>query len=305
MRAWMFAAGMAVACAVPQAASAQDTDLNLKGAIDFHVHQAPDSVQRAIDADDLARLAKSHGMRALVMKSHREPTASLAFLVRKIVPGIEIFGGVAQNLAVGGINLEAVKRMTAVTGGYGRVVWLPTFDNDTPAKRANGTPYVPVSQDGKLLPNVLELIAWIGTQPQLVLETGHVTPQEGLMVIREARARGVRQVVVTHASDLGWTVPQMREAAAEGAYLEFVYNSTLGDRQAEKLKAHAETIKAVGPKHCIMATDLGGVPPGTNPPLEPVGFLEFMRAMHRHGISVADINLMTKTNPARALGLDP
>jgi hypothetical protein len=303
MRLWLLAA--AVACAVPQGAPAQDAGLNLKGAIDFHVHQAPDSVQRAIDADDLARLAKSHGIRALVMKNHREPTASLAFLVRKIVPGIEVFGGIAQNLAVGGINLEAVKRMTAVTGGYGRVVWLPTFDNDTPAKRANGAPYVPVSQDGKLLPNVLELIAWIGTQPQLVLETGHVTPQEGLMVIREARARGVRQVVVTHAPDLGWTVPQMREAAAEGAYLEFVYHSTLGSRQAEKLKTYAETIKAVGPRHCIMATDLGDVPPGTNYPLEPQGFLEFMQAMHKEGIPVADINLMTKTNPARALGLDP
>lgn len=305
MRNWIVAAAMTASLALVPLAVAQDADLNLKGAIDFHVHQAPDSVKRAIDADDLARLAKSHGIRGLVMKNHREPTASLAFLVRKIVPGIEIFGGIAQNLAVGGINLEAVKRMTAVTGGYGRVVWLPTFDNDTPAKRANGTPYVPVSQDGKLLPGVLELIAWIGTQPQLVLETGHVTPQEGLMVIREARARGVRQVVVTHAPDMGWTVPQMREAAAQGAYLEFVYHSTLGSRQAEKLKTYAQTIQAVGAQHCIMATDLGDVPPGTNYPLEPQGFLEFMQAMHKEGIPVADINLMTKTNPARALGLDP
>ena len=44
MRAWMFAAGLAVACAVPRGALAQDAELNLKGAIDFHVHQAPDSV---------------------------------------------------------------------------------------------------------------------------------------------------------------------------------------------------------------------------------------------------------------------
>jgi hypothetical protein len=54
-----------------------------------------------------------------------------------------------------------------------------------------------------------------------------------------------------------------------------------------------------------MATDLGDVPPGTNYPLEPQGFLEFMQAMHKEGIPVADINLMTKANPARALGLDP
>src|SRR5579862_2964654 len=81
--------------------------LNLKGAIDFHVHQGPDSVDRAIDADDLARLAKKMGMRGMVMKNHFEDTAALAYMVRKEVPGIELFGGITQDLAVGGINLEA------------------------------------------------------------------------------------------------------------------------------------------------------------------------------------------------------
>lgn len=296
---------MVLAMAGFQSAQAQGEALNLRGAIDIHVHQGPDSVQRAIDADDLARLSKSLGMRGMVMKNHWQPTASLAYLMRKQVPDFEIFGGVTQNIALGGINLEAVKRMVATKGGYGRVIWLPTFDNDTPAKRAGNQPSVPISKDGKLLPSVLELITWIGTQPGLVLQTGHATPQEGLMIIREAKARGVRHIVVTHAPALGWTVEQMRQAGAEGAYLEFAYLSTLGSRQAEMLKSYADTIRAVGPRHCIMSTDLGGVPPGTNYPLEPHGFLAFMRAMHKEGIPVADINLMTKTNPALALGLPP
>jgi hypothetical protein len=33
--------------------------------------------------------------------------------------------------------------------------------------------------------------------------------------------------------------------------------------------------------------------------------LEFMQKLHAQGLSVADINLMAKTNPARALGLEP
>lgn len=291
--------------AVLVSGSAMAQDVSLKGAIDFHVHQAPDSVRRAIDADDLARLAKSMGMRGLVMKNHWEPTASLAYMVRKAVPGIEIFGGVTQDLAVGGINLEAVKHMAATTGGYGRVVWLPTFDNDTPAKREKNLPRVPVSKDGALLPSVIELIAWIAQNRQLVLETGHVSPDEGLMVIREARARGQQNIIVTHAMDMGWSVPQMQEAAREGAYLEFVYHSTLGAHQAEKLKAYADAMRAVGPEHCIMATDLGDVPPGTHYPLEPQGFLDFMLAMKAQGLSVADIDRMAKTNPAMALGLSP
>ena len=55
----------------------------LVGAIDIHVHAAPDSTPRSIDVIDLARLAKSRGMRGLVLKSHYEPTASMAYLVRK------------------------------------------------------------------------------------------------------------------------------------------------------------------------------------------------------------------------------
>jgi hypothetical protein len=98
-----------------------DAKLNLEGAIDFHVHQGPDSVDRAIDADDLARLAKKMGMRGMVMKNHWEDTAALAYMVRKEVPGIELFGGITQDLAVGGINLEAVKHMVAMKGGWGRL----------------------------------------------------------------------------------------------------------------------------------------------------------------------------------------
>jgi hypothetical protein len=124
-----------------------DAELNLKGAFDFHVHQGPDSVDRAIDADDLARLAKKMGMRGMVMKNHWEDTASLVYMVRKEVPGIELFGGITQDLAVGGINLEAVKHMVAMKGRWGRVVWLPTFDAENAVKYAKGTgPYVRVSE---------------------------------------------------------------------------------------------------------------------------------------------------------------
>jgi hypothetical protein len=94
----------------------------LAGAIDIHVHTAPDSTPRSIDAIDLARLAKSRGMRGLVLKNHYEPTASLAYIVRKEVPGIEVFGGIDLNLSLGGMNPSAVEHMAAITGGYGRAL---------------------------------------------------------------------------------------------------------------------------------------------------------------------------------------
>src|SRR5207244_7302504 len=100
----------------------------LNGVIDIHAHSDPDSVARSIDAIDLAKLAKARGMRGLVLKNHYEPTASLAYVVRKEVPGIEAFGGVDLNLSVGGVNPNAVEHMAAITGGLGRFVWMATCD---------------------------------------------------------------------------------------------------------------------------------------------------------------------------------
>src|SRR5262245_53190662 len=63
----------------------------LNGAIDIHVHSFPDNAERAIDGIEAAMMAKAYGMRGLVLKNHYDPTAGLAYLARKQVPGIEVF----------------------------------------------------------------------------------------------------------------------------------------------------------------------------------------------------------------------
>ena len=283
------------------------SELNLRGVIDFHVHSSPDSAERAIDADDLARIAKEKGMRGLVLKSHYNSTAALAYMVRKEVPGIEIFGGITQDLPNGGINIEAVKRMIMMKGGWGRVVWLPTFDAEDDVKKSKEKrPFVPVSKDGHLLPNVLELIDFIAQHHQIVLETGHISAEEGVMVVHEAHLRGVTHIVVTHAMSnfINMTIPQMQQAARDGAYIEFVYSGVISPGW-HTMSQYAEAIDEVGPKFCIVASDFGSVGHDPPRPLHPQGLLDFMNGLHKEGISVADINLMTKTNPALALGLTP
>ena len=286
-------------------ALAQDDTISLKGAIDIHVHQDPDSAPRAIDADDVARQAKAAGMRAVVLKNHWEDTASLAYMVRKIVPGIEVFGGITQDLAVGGINIEAVKHMADMKGGYGRIVWLPTFDAQNQVKDKG--PEVKVSENGKLLPSVLALLDYIATRKQLALETGHVSAEEALMVIKEAKARGIAACGGDPWHDrahqsVGRPGPGIRAAWAA------ISNSSMAPRWKRAarltLEKYAEWIKAVGPAHCILSTDLGGARPYPRP-MPTAGMLEFMKRLHKLGISVADINLMAKTNPAMVLGLEP
>ncbi len=159
----------ALSLLIPAVLSAQ----TLTGVIDIHAHHAPDSVPRSIDAIDLAKLAKSRGIRGLVLKNHYEPTASLAYIVRKEVPGIEIFGGISLDLTVGGVNPAAVEHMTHVTGGWGRVVWMPTFDAENQVRfdKAN-RPYASVSKNGRLVPEVTQVLTLIAKH-KLTMATGH------------------------------------------------------------------------------------------------------------------------------------
>jgi hypothetical protein len=275
----------------------------LSGVIDIHVHADPDSLPRSIDALDLARLAKARGMRGLVLKNHYEPTASLAYIVRKEVPGIEIFGGIDLNLTVGGINPAAVERMTMVKGGWGRVVWMPTFDAENQVRYSHEQrPFVSVSRGGQLLPAVREVIG-LAAKHGLTLETGHSSPAECLLIVREARRQGVAHIVVTHAMlpPVKMTVAEMRAAAGEGAFLEFVYNGLIGPGKSADMHDYADAIRQVGAQHCILASDLGQ----SANPLHPDGLAAFFAGLLREGIPAADIALMSKTNPALALGLSP
>jgi tyrosine-protein phosphatase YwqE len=49
-----------------------------------------------------------------------------------------------------------------------------------------------------LLPEVKTVIGVIAKH-NLVLATGHSSPAEGLMLLREGKQQGVRQMIVTHA----------------------------------------------------------------------------------------------------------
>src|SRR5688572_13023734 len=141
---------LALCFVVPAATGRAQT---LAGVVDFHAHAAPDGTPRKLDVLELATMAKAAGMRAIVIKNHYEPTASLAYVVREAVPGIEVFGGIALDLTVGGVNPAAVEYMTRVEGGYGKVVWLPTFDAESQVKLSGQQgPFAPVTRGGRILP---------------------------------------------------------------------------------------------------------------------------------------------------------
>jgi hypothetical protein len=276
---------------------------SLDGVIDIHCHCGPDSLPRNLDAPDLAHLAKRRGMRAIVLKNHFEPTSSLASLARKAVPGIEIFGGVTLNLSVGGMNPYAVEHMAKVAGGAGRFVWMGSFDTEAQVRHdGKSRPSVSISQNGKLLPNVIDVIEMIAHH-NLVLETGHSTSDEVLLLIGEGRSRGVKQIVVTHAmiAPIHMKTEQMKAAAALGAWIEFVYNGLIGPYKEFDVADYVGAIRAVGAEYCVLSSDLGQP---VNP-AHPDGLSEYFNALEEHGLTRAEIDLMSKKNPALILGLDP
>ena len=273
----------------------------LAGAIDIHVHAAPDNVARSIDALDVAALARTRGMRAIVLKNHYESTAALAYLARKQSPGLEVFGGIDLNLTVGGMNPAAVEHMTQMTGHWGRLVWMSTFDAENQVRYSKeNRPFVRVSRDGQLLPETKAVIAVIAKH-DLTLATGHVSAEEGLLLLREARQQGVRRTVVTHAMNapILMTVPQMQEAASLGALIEFAGSTMAGADAPARVGRFAEAIRKVGPQFCVLSSDLGQA----GNPLPPDGFGEFLVAMKNRGFSDAEIDLMARRNPARLVGL--
>ena len=242
-----------------------------------------------------------NGMRAIVLKNHYDPTAGLAYMVRKQVTGIEVFGGVDLNLPVGGMNAAAVEHMTQVSGGYGRVVWMSTFDAENQVRFSKeNRPFVSVSTNGELLPATKEVIAVIAKH-RLVLATGHVAASEGLMLLREGQRQGVRQMVVTHAMNapIQMTVAQMQEAATLGAFIEFVGGSMRLPGAPATVARYAEAIRTIGPQFCILSSDLGQ----KGNPLPADGLAEFIAALQARGFTDADLARMTKQNPATLLGL--
>lgn len=277
----------------------------LAGTIDFHCHAGPDVSGRSISDLDLARLAKKDGMRGIVLKNHYTMTADRAETAMKEVGGIEVFGGIVLNRSVGGLNAEAVRRMAAMEGHRGKVVWLPTVDAENSFEHAPGPrKFVSVVKDGKPVPEIFEVFD-IVAKNDLILETGHSTPAESLILIPAGRQAGISKIIVTHAQLLGATIEQMKQMADMGAYIEFCWQSYLakkGDKNAGDQKALTEcvhVIKAIGAEHCIIDSDMGQ--PGN--PLHPDGMRAFILSLKANGMNEHEIDLIARENPAKLLGL--
>ena len=283
------------------------------GVIDMHVHSHPDVFGRSMDDIDVATIAKARGMRGLLLKNHISETASRAALVMKVVPGIEIFGGIVLNNAVGGVNPNAVEWMHRVYGSRGKVVWLPTFESDKHVKTfgkpdAKGLTVAPNGQVSAEMEAILKIIA----RENLVLATGHVHPEEIIAVVKKGKELGVRNMIITHGltNVPGLTMAQAKEVTDMGAVIEICFLQFQAGPNAPlaflthwtqiNAKHVAQAVKELGAKSVVVSTDLGQ----SGNMNHPDGVEVAIGAMKKEGISDADIDIMMRKNPARLLGLE-
>jgi hypothetical protein len=282
----------------------------IDGLIDFHTHCAPDVFGRAVDDDESAQAYRARGVEAIVLKSHTALTADRAWLVRKHNPGVKAFGGIALNGPAGGINAEAVQWMWRMQGGYGRVVWFPTFDADNHVKHFKDAPegIKVVGADGKVLPSVREVLK-VCAQQKLVVCTGHASPVEALAIAEAARDAGCDRIVITHAEFevVNMSAEQMKKAASLGAKMEICAMGPLMGPNAHlawmrhwrqvTYQESAGHIKAIGAENFILSTDLGQ----TGNPSQPDGYAMLVTGLMGQGVTKEQIRTMGREVPGKLL----
>ncbi|MFN8635964.1 MAG: DUF6282 family protein [Chloroflexota bacterium] len=281
----------------------------LEGAVDTHVHSAPDLVERKLDDFELVRQARERGMAGLVLKNHFFTTTLRARLVASQVPGIAVVGSIVLNQSMGGVNPWAVE---AAGRGGARVVWMPTAHAENQlAHESAGTRRHPAALD---LPGrsaavkvfeadgsptadteaVLEIVRDRG----MVLATGHLTPDEVDRLSARAIEIGIRKIISTHPDSPSIAIPVelQKKLAARGVYLERTFNVTVPRNTRLDVPGLAARIREVGPASTIMATDFGQ----PDSPYPADGMEAYIVGMLANGLSEAEVRQMVSAN-ARGL----
>ncbi|MFH1087418.1 MAG: DUF6282 family protein [Chloroflexota bacterium] len=272
----------------------------LQGAVDMHMHAAPDPrAERSVDAYQAAVQARDLGMGGIVLKSHEYPTAPVAQLVGKLVPGIAVVGSLSLDYGVGGLNPHAVE-WSAKMGA--RVVWMPTFDSVSNRKAKGMTGGVPLlGEDGRLLPQVQEVLEVV-KKYDMVLCTGHISEREVRALSAEVFKSGISRYIMTHPFSHSMeplSLDLQKDLAEKGAVVEHCFVATTAFSGRLDPRKIVEAVKFVGAERCLLSTDFGQA---FNPtPAE--GMRVMVATMLQCGLTEKELSLLVKENPRRLLGL--
>ena len=274
-------------------------EYDLNNVIDLHIHTQPDIQPRLLDDLQAAGEAKTAGMRAILIKSHVVPTAGRATIAEKAVGGIRVFGGLALNSAVGGLNPDAV---VAAIGMGAKMIWMPTRSARSMFRRAGLEGGITIfDEKDKILPVVGGILESI-RQADISLATGHLSVSESVALVRMAKAMGLRKIVITHPESelIRMPLEVQQELDGPGIYFERCFvDTTQSMHCATSIEEISDRIRKVGFASTLLSTDLGQ--PINLPPVE--GMAAYLAAMRAAGFSKKEIFRMASENPATLMDM--
>lgn len=287
--------------------------ISMQGAIDLCFHSHPSLFPTIGDDLDVAVHAKQMGLRAVVIKCHHESTISRAYLLRKLVPDLEIFGGIVLNRHVGGFNPAAVEASLRLGG---KSVWMPTIDawqhgvvhgrtgspEGEEGGRSSGEGLKALDDNGKLVPELYEILELIAKYDAL-LSTGHLSAPEIVRLVSEARNRGVKKILV---NDPFAKAPQLdldtlQSLVRMGATPEFGYSVISPQWAYASLREVKQALDLIGPTNAVLVSNTGQ----RYNPMPAESLRIFAQGLHEAGINEDHIYTMICRKPAELLGLPP
>jgi hypothetical protein len=289
----------------------------LEGAVDLHVHPAPSPLPRRIDAAEAAALAGETGFTAIVVKSHHHSTVTDVLALEHagaMNGGAQVFGGIALNGAVGGINPQAVDLALKLGG---RIVWFPTIGSEQHIRHHAAHPQLKfpklavrleperpievVGPDGRVRDEVYRVLESIKAA-DAILASGHMAPADITAVFQAAREVGVQRLLVNHPN---FVIEASHEDGRRwvelGATIE--HSLCMYDERSSFYHWDLDTliawIEAVGPEHSTLGSDLGQM----DNPLPTESFRTIVERLLERGMAEHDVRRMVADNPAQLLGV--
>jgi hypothetical protein len=294
----------------------------VRGAYDLHVHVEPDVMRRRVTDLQLARRCWDVGLAGFALKSHYVPTAERAAVLNEALNGtVRVIGALTLNASVGGMNPLAVE-IAAREGA--RIVWMPTLDaanhrdkhadlppgatppmwlalqRDLDAQGITVDPVPVFDAAGRPLPSTREVLR-LCARHQLVVATGHLSARESRVIAEAAFEAGVRHVMITHPEfpQQDMSLADQKALASQGAFLERCFTTPYTGKY--DWAAMVSNIRATGPEHSIVTTDLGQP---VNPPVED-GLALMADALLKQGFTDEEITTMIVANSRLLAGPDP
>ncbi len=288
--------------------------IDVKGAVDVHVHSFPCIMPRLADDRQVVQAAQAAGMKAIMLKSHHESSVSRAYLLRDEFPDIKIFGGIVLNQFVGGINPAAAE--VALRLGA-KEVWMPTIDAQHHVEEHGGRekydvqvsgsgfswgdPICVLDDDGNITNEanvVLELIA----KYDAILGTAHLSLKEIRPLVRQAKQKGVQKILITHPFfkvPAGMDTDFLVDVAKEGAIAEFGFCTVSPMWAYASIEQTKKAMDTVGYANCVIMSDAGQ----THNPIAPEALRLYAQGLYEKGVKQTDLERLMVSTPSALLGI--